>query len=50
MLLNVYNRFNVSFVKGKGVYLYDDQGNEIQLNTGKTYIAVAQDGRDVRFQ
>lgn len=28
MLLNVYNRFNVSFVKGKGVYLYDDQGNE----------------------
>ena len=28
MLLNVYNRFNVSFVKGKGVYLYDNQGNE----------------------
>ena len=28
MLLNVYNRFNVSFVKGKGVYLYDDKGNE----------------------
>ena len=28
MLLNVYNRFNVNFVKGKGVYLYDDQGNE----------------------
>lgn len=24
---------------------YDDNGNEIQLNTGKTYIAVAQKGR-----
>ena len=28
MLLNVYNRCNVNFVKGKGVYLYDDMGNE----------------------
>lgn len=28
MLLNVYNRFNVNFVKGKGVYLYDEIGNE----------------------
>lgn len=28
MLLNVYNRFNVNFIKGKGVYLYDDMGNE----------------------
>ena len=51
------------FTKGKCIHItwkktsdyeptryYDDQGNEIQLNTGKTYIAVAQDGRDVRFQ
>ena len=28
MLLNVYNRFDVTFVKGKGVYLYDDKGEE----------------------
>lgn len=28
MLLNVYNRFDVNFIKGKGVYLYDDKGNE----------------------
>lgn len=50
------------FTKGKAIHItwkktsdyeptryYDDQGNEIQLNTGKTYIAVAQDGRDVSF-
>ncbi len=23
MLLNVYNRFDVTFVKGKGIYLYE---------------------------
>lgn len=28
MLLNVYNRFDVTFVKGKGIYLYDDKGEE----------------------
>lgn len=28
MLLNVYSRLNVNFVKGKGVYLYDDKGEE----------------------
>lgn len=29
---------------------YDDYGNEIQLNEGKTYIAVAQKGREVIFK
>ena len=46
------------FTKGKGIHItwkkisdysptryYDDNGNEIQLNTGKTYIAIAQQGR-----
>ena len=28
---------------------YDDNGNEIQLNEGKTYIAIAQKGRNVSF-
>ncbi len=28
---------------------YDDNGNEIRMNTGKTYIAVAQKGREVIF-
>lgn len=28
---------------------YDDLGNEIQLNEGKTYIAIAQKGRAVAF-
>lgn len=28
MLLNVYSRLDVNFIKGKGVYLYDDKGNE----------------------
>lgn len=28
MLLNVYSRLNVNFVKGKGIYLYDDKGDE----------------------
>lgn len=28
MLLNVYSRLNVNFVSGKGVYLYDDKGEE----------------------
>ena len=50
------------FTKGKcihvtwqkmGDYLptvyYDDFGNEIQLNEGKTYIAVAQKGRSVLY-
>lgn len=29
---------------------YDMQGNEIQLNTGKTYIAVVQEGTTPRFE
>lgn len=50
------------FTKGKCIHItwsktdeylptryYDDNGNEIQLNTGKTYIAVAQDGKDVIY-
>lgn len=49
------------FTKGKGIHItwkktseysptryYDDNGNEIQLNTGKTYIAVTQQGRVVK--
>ncbi|MCR5747439.1 MAG: DUF3048 domain-containing protein [Lachnospiraceae bacterium] len=51
------------FTRGKGIHInwqktsdyeptryYDDMGNEIQLNTGKTYIAIAQKGREVQFQ
>lgn len=50
------------FTKGKAIHIrwvktsdyeptryYDDNGNEIQLNTGKTYIAVAQAGKSVKF-
>lgn len=50
------------FTKGKGIHVrwaktadytptvyFDDNGNEIQLNEGKTYIAVAQKGRNVSF-
>lgn len=50
------------FTKGKAIHIrwvkgsdyeptryYDDNGNEIQLNTGKTYIAVAQSGKQVKF-
>lgn len=50
------------FTKGKAIHIrwvkgsdyeptryYDDNGNEIQLNTGKTYIAIAQAGKLVRF-
>ena len=29
---------------------FDDSGNEIQLNKGKTFIAIAQDGKSVKFQ
>lgn len=48
------------FTQGKGIHItwqkasdysptkyYDDNGNEIQLNTGKTYIGIAQLGRGV---
>lgn len=51
------------FTKGKCIHVtwqktgdytptvyYDDFGNEIQLNEGKTYIAIAQTGRPVAFQ
>jgi hypothetical protein len=50
------------FTKGKAIHItwakvaeysptvyFDDNGNEIQLNEGKTYIAVAQKGRSVSF-
>lgn len=50
------------FTKGKCIHInwkktgdytptryYDDNGNEIQMNTGKTYIAIAQKGRQVKF-
>lgn len=50
------------FTKGKGIHItwikesdysptryYDDDGNEIVINTGKTFIAVAQDGREVIY-
>ena len=51
------------FTKGKAIHIrwvktgdyaptkyFDDYGNEIQLNTGKTYIAVAQAGKPVVFK
>lgn len=28
MLLNIYNRYPVNFVRGEGLYLYDDKGEE----------------------
>ncbi len=50
------------FTKGKGIHItwkktsdyaptkyYDDNGNEIQLNEGKTYIAIAQKGKNVSY-
>lgn len=50
------------FTKGKAIHVtwmktaeysptvyFDDNGNEIQLNEGKTYIAIAQKGRNVSF-
>ena len=50
------------FTKGKGIHItwkktgeysptryYDDAGNEIRLNTGKTYIGVAQKGRKPKW-
>lgn len=50
------------FTKGRGIHItwkktadysptkyYDDNGNEIQLNEGKTYIAVAQAGKNVLY-
>ena len=51
------------FTKGKCIHIrwaktgdytptiyYDDLGNELQLNEGKTYIAITQKGRTVGFQ
>lgn len=51
------------FTKGKAIHVtwqklgdymptayYDDLGNEIQLNEGNTYIAIAQKGRPVTFK
>lgn len=50
------------FTAGKGIHVtwekkgdfdatkyYDDDGNEIELNTGKTMICVVQDGRDISW-
>lgn len=50
------------FTKGRGIHItwkktsdysptkyYDDNGNEIQINEGKTYIAVAQKGRNILY-
>lgn len=50
------------FTKGRGIHItwkkdsdysptkyYDDNGAEIQMNEGKTYIAVAQEGRAVMY-
>ncbi len=51
------------FTKGRGIHItwrktsdyeptryYDDQGNEIQINIGKTYIGIAQKGHTVNYQ
>lgn len=51
------------FTQGRGIQItwtkedtqsptryYDTSGNEIQLNTGHTYIAIAQEGRDVIYK
>ncbi len=51
------------FTKGKCIHItwkktgdytstvyYDDNGQIVQFNTGKTYIAVAQDGKEVHFK
>ena len=51
------------FTKGKCIHItwqkageyaptryFDDSGKEIRLNTGKTYIAIAQKGKNVKFQ
>lgn len=50
------------FTRGRGIHItwkktsdysptqyFDDNGNEIQINTGKTYIGIAQDGRTVLY-
>lgn len=50
------------FTKGRGIHItwkktsdyeptryYDDNGNEIQINEGKTYIAIAQVGKNVKY-
>lgn len=50
------------FTKGRGIHVtwkktsdysptkyYDDNGNEIQLNEGKTYIAIAQEGKNLLY-
>lgn len=50
------------FTKGRGIHItwkktsdyeptryYDDNGNEIQINEGKTYIAIAQAGKNVLY-
>lgn len=51
------------FTQGKGIHItwekesdyaptryYDDNGNEIEINPGKTYIAIAQEGRNVIYK
>lgn len=57
------NQSGYYFTQGRGIKItwtkkdaesptryYDMDGNEIQLNTGHTYIAIAQDGRDVIYE
>ena len=51
------------FTKGKCIHItwkktgdytptvyYDDNGQVVQFNTGKTYIAIAQDGKEVKYK
>lgn len=57
------NQSGYYFTQGRGIKItwskadaysptkyYDMNGNEIQLNTGHTYIAIAQEGRDVIYE
>ena len=34
----------VTLSKYKSLYVYDDNGNEIKLNTGKTMVCIVEDG------
>ena len=42
VLLHTYNRYQVVFDHGDGVYLYDEEGNEIVLNQGKTFVEIVR--------
>ncbi|OHD06833.1 MAG: acetylornithine aminotransferase [Spirochaetes bacterium GWD1_27_9] len=46
-ILNTYNRFPITFVKGKGVYLYTDDGKEIlDMASGIAVSAIGHSNRD----